>query len=737
MISFFVFASGFAQNIGGVINNYYAVQGLDISENTVTLSSSAGISVGDTMVIFQAKGATMDLSNNNSYGTIQNYNGAGNFELVEICDIQGNIIYLKTQLEKNYSAIGLQLISLPQYNSPIVTTTLTCDPWNGNSGGVLVLKTGGILTMNANIDVSEKGFRGGSHFYATTSCSVFTNYDAYHYDLASNLGARKGEGIVEFTANDCGRGPQANGGGGGNDHNSGGAGGGNLSLGGNGGDNDDPGTWRCKGYNPGIGGKNLDNSQGQVFFGGGGGGGHSNSSPNPYHGGAGGGIVIIIANEIIGNGFSIISNGQDGEDGIGDGGAGGGAGGSIFLNINNYTGSLNLNAIGGSGGNGDGATSVTNVNTDRCFGPGGGGSGGAIWLNTAIIPGGITTVLNGGVSGVVSGSTHTPCLGLTQGAENGQAGVVTFSNEIVMGRKINSFCSNNPLLDIGNDTILCPGQNVTFSSTITGTYLWQDGSTNVDYTTSNAGQSLLIVDDGIYIWCDSAIVTIDAPPTFDLGADLFICEGTPVNIAATTGFNSYLWSTGETTSSISTSTQGMYKVTIGGTLCTSSAPVNVWEENFVDPFEGKTYDLCEYGGVDLNAGPSNGSYIWSNGSSSNSINVKTPQTLTVEITSSNGCVNNTSVEVNSCLSIGIPNTITPNGDGENDYWIIRDIYSYPNNQLNIFDRSGRVVFSDAPYTNNWNGNFKGTILPESIYYYSLELEPGDKPLTGTITIIRD
>ena len=182
----------------------------------------------------------------------------------------------------------------------------------------------------------EKGVRRVSHFYATTSCNAFSNYDAYHYDLASNLGARKGEGIVDFTNNDCGRGPQANGGGGGNDHNTGGAGGGNLSLGGNGGDNDDPGTWRCKGYNPGRGGKDLDNSQGQVFFGGGGGGGHSNSSPNPYHGGNGGGIIIIMANEIVGNGFSIISNGQNGEDGIGDGGAGGG----IILNINTYAAKL-------------------------------------------------------------------------------------------------------------------------------------------------------------------------------------------------------------------------------------------------------------------------------------------------------------------------------------------------------------------------------------------------------------
>lgn len=67
----------------------------------------------------------------------------------------------------------------------------------------------------------------------------------------------------------------------------------------------------------------------------------------------------------------------------------------------------------------------------------------------------------------------------------------------------------------------------------------------------------------------------------------------------------------------------------------------------------------------------------------------------------------------------IPNAITPNGDGKNDFFNIRNIESYPENELIILNRWGQMVFEAKNYSNNWNGtkNYTDAPLPEATYYY--------------------
>lgn len=83
------------------------------------------------------------------------------------------------------------------------------------------------------------------------------------------------------------------------------------------------------------------------------------------------------------------------------------------------------------------------------------------------------------------------------------------------------------------------------------------------------------------------------------------------------------------------------------------------------------------------------------------------------------------------------NMITPNGDGKNDTWVVKNITAYPNNELKIFDREGRVVFTMIGYDNSWNGLYNGNPLPEDTYYYILYIDSGKAKKTGFISIVRD
>ncbi|MEQ7799547.1 gliding motility-associated C-terminal domain-containing protein [Pedobacter sp. ASV1-7] len=83
------------------------------------------------------------------------------------------------------------------------------------------------------------------------------------------------------------------------------------------------------------------------------------------------------------------------------------------------------------------------------------------------------------------------------------------------------------------------------------------------------------------------------------------------------------------------------------------------------------------------------------------------------------------------------NMITPNGDGVNDTWIVKNIHLYPNNELKIYDREGRLVYETFGYNNTWGGLFNGNPLPEDTYYYVLFLDSGKGKKTGFISIVRE
>jgi len=63
---------------------------------------------------------------------------------------------------------------------------------------------------------------------------------------------------------------------------------------------------------------------------------------------------------------------------------------------------------------------------------------------------------------------------------------------------------------------------------------------------------------------------------------------------------------------------------------------------------------------------------------------------------------------------------------------------FPDADIQIFDRGGRLVFrSDGGYNNDWLGTGPdGDNLPVGTYYYVIDLSTGGEPLNGTITIVR-
>ena len=85
----------------------------------------------------------------------------------------------------------------------------------------------------------------------------------------------------------------------------------------------------------------------------------------------------------------------------------------------------------------------------------------------------------------------------------------------------------------------------------------------------------------------------------------------------------------------------------------------------------------------------------------------------------------------------IANTITPNGDGDNDTFYIENITRYPDNHLTIFNRWGRVIYETNGYKNQWSGTHNGKEVPLGTYYYVLNLnDEGKQIFKGSVSVLR-
>lgn|GEM_PF-704131 len=115
------------------------------------------------------------------------------------------------------------------------------------------------------------------------------------------------------------------------------------------------------------------------------------------------------------------------------------------------------------------------------------------------------------------------------------------------------------------------------------------------------------------------------------------------------------------------------------------------------------------------------------------------ETTTYELTVSDiitGCTSVGTIKVIVNKMPDISNTFTPNGDGINDYWIIKNLDTYQDCIVNVYNRYGETVFNSVGYQTPWDGTYKGKDMPSATYYYIINPKKGRKPMIGSITILR-
>jgi len=228
--------------------------------------------------------------------------------------------------------------------------------------------------------------------------------------------------------------------------------------------------------------------------------------------------------------------------------------------------------------------------------------------------------------------------------------------------------------------------------------------------------------------------------------DSLICKGDMVSLDAGSGYASYAWSTGAQGQQIKVGA-GLYTVKVfDSNGCHNSDSILVIEKD-IDAFYSMNPPLKW---VPLNSlisfsdsssfpddfPPSAFSWDFGDGNQAAGPEVthqyKKPGTYPVKYIIENalGCSDTLNIEITVFDQINIPNAFSPNGDQQNDFFVIQYLEVYSNPVLTVYNRWGREVYYSDNYQNNWDGGG----LPGGTYFYILEIAEPPKRFTGTVYI---
>ncbi|WP_339837623.1 T9SS type B sorting domain-containing protein [uncultured Flavobacterium sp.] len=256
----------------------------------------------------------------------------------------------------------------------------------------------------------------------------------------------------------------------------------------------------------------------------------------------------------------------------------------------------------------------------------------------------------------------------------------------------------------------------------------------INYTNISNPQTIFVrIENNLHPECNDISdfkLFVKNKPELNLNDIYAICVGTSITINAPTGYSSYLWSNGSTSSSTTINQEGNYSLTAfndyGDIICENTKDFVVNNSNIATIINVEIEDLNNNGNSVFVTVTGQGDYEYSLDDynyqeSSNFFNVPGGE-YTVYVRDKKGC----GVAYESVFLMMYPKFFTPNNDGFNDYWRIRFSNLEPKIKTSIYDRYGKLIKLLNGNQDSWDGTFNGSKLPATDYWFKVVLENGNE-----------
>jgi len=214
-------------------------------------------------------------------------------------------------------------------------------------------------------------------------------------------------------------------------------------------------------------------------------------------------------------------------------------------------------------------------------------------------------------------------------------------------------------------------------------------------------------------------ISVVSSPVVEDQAIVFCSSGANI-LDAGDGFRNYLWSTGETTQRIQIDQPGIYSVEVSlGAECTELINITAVLSEEIEIVNILINDFRANNSVEVVLKSYEGQLKYSldageNFKSNRAFSNVSPGLYDLLVVRDD-C--NTASE--TILVGGYPNFFTPNGDGVNDTWHIKNPVFFQNAKTEIYDRFGKLLKTMNAFE-GWDGTFEGVLLSPSDYWFSIK-----------------
>ena len=288
------------------------------------------------------------------------------------------------------------------------------------------------------------------------------------------------------------------------------------------------------------------------------------------------------------------------------------------------------------------------------------------------------------------------------------------------------------LFDLSQQTTTILGAQNPSNYTVTY-YETSDDAINGVYAISTAyysavdGQEIFVRVENNATGCfdtTSFLTTVHRKPVVDIPQQTICLDNFPLTVIAgdLVAGDTYLWSTGETTSEIDIHQIGQYWVTVTTPNgCSTSTIFDVIESEQATIEVTETVDFSDPNNITVTiSGIGNYMYVLDNGE---------PQSSNVFEKVSLGYHIVTIIDLNGCASISkevvvidTPKFMTPNGDGYFDTWHISGVEYLTGTTISIFDRYGKQMTFLTSETEGWDGTYNGLNMPANDYWFVADVK---------------
>ncbi|TRX04279.1 Ig-like domain-containing protein [Flavobacterium gawalongense] len=300
--------------------------------------------------------------------------------------------------------------------------------------------------------------------------------------------------------------------------------------------------------------------------------------------------------------------------------------------------------------------------------------------------------------------------------------------------------TNSPVSRCGAGTVtleaIASTGNINWYSSLTGSTIIGTGTS---LTLPNVTQNTTFYGEAINNGCTngnriSVEVNVYTPPVV-MDQELTLCKSSTLTLDAQIPNMTYLWSTGETTQKIVVSTPGTYTINV-----TSPAPENCTSTKKITVIELNTPEIDR---IDVNKSTvviylkqEEVYFEYSvDGINYQSSNVffNVPSGLqTAYVREINYC----GYDAENFIVLIIPKFFTPNNDTYNDFWEVKGLINYPEAEVTIFDRYGKMITQLNASKLTWDGTLNKNLLPASDYWYILKIDNTKPEVRGHFSLKR-